>query len=246
MPIHDWTRVDAGVFHGFHFGWIAEIRRAMNKGLLPAGYYADAEQVAERKEIDVLTLQRPGVGSLPVQPTDGGVAVLEAALGHRVATKTTKPKPRPRRIVVRHVTGHRVVAVLEIVSPGNKDRRTSTLEFAGKVWDAIAQGVHVTTIDLFPAARAARHGLHNLIWQRYDRERVTPPPDRPLTLAAFTGTTPPEMFFEFRRVGEELPTFPVMLSATRGVFVPLAETYDAAFDAGPQYLHEVLALPSAT
>ena len=22
MPIHDWTRVDAGLFHAFHQGWI--------------------------------------------------------------------------------------------------------------------------------------------------------------------------------------------------------------------------------
>jgi hypothetical protein len=28
MPIHDWTRVDAGIFHDFHLAWIAEIREA--------------------------------------------------------------------------------------------------------------------------------------------------------------------------------------------------------------------------
>ena len=30
MPIHDWTRVDAGIFHAFHHDWITEIARALN------------------------------------------------------------------------------------------------------------------------------------------------------------------------------------------------------------------------
>jgi hypothetical protein len=35
MPIHDWTRVEAGIFHHFQHGWIEEISRALNAGLLP-------------------------------------------------------------------------------------------------------------------------------------------------------------------------------------------------------------------
>ena len=30
MPIHDWTRVPAGIFHDFHHGWIEEAKRALN------------------------------------------------------------------------------------------------------------------------------------------------------------------------------------------------------------------------
>src|SRR3954447_8617745 len=40
MPIHDWTRVDAGIFHAFHHGWIEELSRRLNRGLLPEDYYA--------------------------------------------------------------------------------------------------------------------------------------------------------------------------------------------------------------
>src|SRR5205085_12427203 len=57
MPIHDWSRVNAGTFHDFHLAWIAELRRVLNGGLLPAGYYALAEQVAGEVAPDVLTLQ---------------------------------------------------------------------------------------------------------------------------------------------------------------------------------------------
>jgi hypothetical protein len=27
MPIHDWTRVNAGIFHHFHHAWIEDIAR---------------------------------------------------------------------------------------------------------------------------------------------------------------------------------------------------------------------------
>ena len=35
MPVHDWTRVEAGIFHDFHVAWLPEIRKALNGGLLP-------------------------------------------------------------------------------------------------------------------------------------------------------------------------------------------------------------------
>ena len=43
MPVHDWTRVDAGIFHHFHTSWMDEIAGALNAGLLPPDYYALAE-----------------------------------------------------------------------------------------------------------------------------------------------------------------------------------------------------------
>ena len=57
MAIHDWSRVDAGIFHHFHHGWIEELQRALNGGVLPADYYALAEQFAGGFGPDVLTLQ---------------------------------------------------------------------------------------------------------------------------------------------------------------------------------------------
>jgi hypothetical protein len=55
MPVHDWTRVEAGIFHDFHHEWISTIRRALNDELLPAEYYALAEQQAAGFGPNVLT-----------------------------------------------------------------------------------------------------------------------------------------------------------------------------------------------
>lgn len=35
MPVHDWTRVEAGIFHAFHHRWISAISDALNEGILP-------------------------------------------------------------------------------------------------------------------------------------------------------------------------------------------------------------------
>src|SRR5277367_604011 len=59
VPIHDWTRVDAGIFHDFHHAWIEQIKRALNRGVLPPEYYAMAEQITGNIGPDVLTLERP-------------------------------------------------------------------------------------------------------------------------------------------------------------------------------------------
>jgi hypothetical protein len=46
MPVHDWTRVEAGIFHAFHQNWIVALSAALNEGILPDDYYALPEQHA--------------------------------------------------------------------------------------------------------------------------------------------------------------------------------------------------------
>lgn len=43
MPVHDWTRVDAGTFHAFHTAWITHLSETLNGGLLPPDYYIPLE-----------------------------------------------------------------------------------------------------------------------------------------------------------------------------------------------------------
>ena len=44
MPMHDWTRVPAGIFHAFHNTWIGDLQKALNDHRLPPEYYALGEQ----------------------------------------------------------------------------------------------------------------------------------------------------------------------------------------------------------
>jgi len=76
MPIHDWTRVEAGIFHHFHQSWAVEISNALNAGRLPEGFFALAEQVIGGPIPDVVTLHRQGREPERRQ-SDGGVAIAE-------------------------------------------------------------------------------------------------------------------------------------------------------------------------
>ena len=76
MPIHDWSRVEAVIFHDFHQAWTIGIRDALNGGGLPPGYFAMAEQIVSGPIPDVVTLQRRP-GSARPQKEAGGIALAE-------------------------------------------------------------------------------------------------------------------------------------------------------------------------
>ena len=125
MPVHDWTRVSAGTFHDFHQAWIVAIRDALNGGLLPEGYYAMAEQVAGRPHPDVLALEEfERSDGWPERDTGvgGGVAVAEhpPKVRYTLEAEATIYAAKADRVAIYHTSGDRVVAFLEIVSPGNK------------------------------------------------------------------------------------------------------------------------------
>src|SRR5438128_7569100 len=111
MPIHDWTRVSAGTWHDFHLAWIAEIRNALNGGLLPPDYYAQAEQIAGPMGPDVLTLQEPDVPpngkGHPNPDSAGGVAIATAPPRMRMSAEAEMNDYvlKRRTIVIRHSSG---------------------------------------------------------------------------------------------------------------------------------------------
>src|SRR5438067_2054615 len=163
MPVHDWTRVDAGIFHSFHNVWIAELHNTLNGGLLPGAYYALVEQHAGKLVTDILTLHasRPNEELPPIPPEGGGLALAEAPPKvRRKLTATETYRQRRRTLAIRHVSGHRLIALVEIVSPANKDRLESVEELVAKTVEALELGIHVLLLDLLPPGRHDPRGLH--------------------------------------------------------------------------------------
>src|SRR5271157_2351452 len=77
VPIHDWTRVDTGLFHNFHQRWISALCDALNMGGLPPDYFALAEQSIRGPIPDVLALHLTSAGEESFA-TAPGLAVAEA------------------------------------------------------------------------------------------------------------------------------------------------------------------------
>jgi hypothetical protein len=246
MPVHDWTRVEDGIFHAFHTTWVGQIQNVLNEGLLPKGYYALAEQHVGRPITDVLTLHvgpAPTARPLPPAPDTGGAVLAEAP--PRVRRRhTIEPAALARRrsLAIRHVSGHRLVALLEIVSPANKDRGRHVEDFAAKVVDALDAGVHLLVVDLLPPGPHDPSGVHGSIRQRLEQtdEPYDLPADEPLTLAAYAAGPRIEVFLEHLAIGAELPDMPLFLRPDRYVNVPLAATYHAAYRGMPSFWRDVL------
>src|SRR5580658_1638604 len=87
MPIHDWTKVEAGIFRGFHHGWISSISNALNSGLLPNDLYALPELVAVKYGFD----PQHKKSSIAVRQVEGDwiVAIIEIVSPENKASPQT-------------------------------------------------------------------------------------------------------------------------------------------------------------
>src|ERR1700693_6220036 len=106
MPIHDWTLVDAGLFHAFHQRWIDALCDALNTGKLPPDYYALPEQNINGPIPDVLTLRLSSTGD-EASGERGGVAVATAPPRARLVRRSEANlyAEKANRITVRHRHG---------------------------------------------------------------------------------------------------------------------------------------------
>ncbi len=241
MPIHDWTRVDDGIFHDFHQAWTIEIRNALNAGMLPRDYFAMTEQVISGPIPGVITLQRHDrpIGT-PVP--SGGVAVVDAPPRARFIT-VAEPDVyarRANRIAIKHSLG-RVVAVIEIVSPGNKSSRRHVRSFVEKAVELLGQEIHLLVVDLFPPSPRDPQGLHKVIWDEIREEPFELPPDKRLTIAAYFAGVPITAYVEPLAVGDALPELPIFLDSGTYVPAPLETTYETTWAKCPEALRDVVA-----
>lgn len=237
MPMHDWTRVDAGIFHAFHHSWIEEIHRAVLKRL-PPDYYCLPEQQAAGFGPDVLTLERQEADE---SPADGGLATLA-----RPKTKMFQETPtefylrKKKSVVVHHVSGDRVVAIIEIVSPGNKNSAHALRAFVRKARELLQHKIHLLIVDPFPVSVRDPHGLHAAIFDDLHEAPLQLPPETPLSTFAYECGDTIRTYLEPLAVDDKLPDMPVYLSPDKYVEVPLEAAYQAAWEAVPRRWQSVI------
>jgi hypothetical protein len=233
MPIHDWTRVPSGLFHDFHQSWSVRIKDALNAGRLPKGLSALVQRRYGVREADVQTVEGK---ARPQRPDAGEVQTLERPVT-KIVRRTNKEiyAGRANRIVVRHHLG-RIVAVIEIVSPGNKDSRAAMRDFVDKVIDFLRNGIHVLVVDLFPPTTRDPFGMHKVIWDEILEEDFVFTEGKDRILASYESGGERVAYVEPITVGDMLPDMPLFLAADMHIRVPLEPTYCAAWDASPEEL----------
>lgn len=250
MPIHDWSRVDSGIFHDVHVAWIGRLRSELNDHVLPEPFYALAEPVSGEVIPDVITLQAekalegepPGASRLSRDDSPGGaVAVAEApVLVHDLGPTYAR---MARRLVIRSsVEGDKIVAVIEIVSRANKDARMRVERFVEKSVSFLDEGIHLLIVDVQPATSFVPHGFHGLVCEALGHQAPALPVDRELQVVSYQlrDCGYPRAHVASLRVGDPLPEMPVFLLPHHFVRVPLEETYMAAFRGLAKKFRDVL------
>ena len=240
MPIHDWSRVEAGIFHHFHQAWTIEISDALNGGSLPPEYFAMAEQIVSGPIPDVVTLQQRSRSVEPPQ-SNGGVAVAEAPPQARFVTSAELDRyvDKANRIVIKHTLG-RVVAVIEIISPGNKSSFHALRSFVEKSTRLLREGISLLIVDLFPPSARDPHGIHKAIWDEIQEEPFELPSDKPLTVAAYSAVETCTAYVDPVAVGDALPGLPIFLEPGIYVPAPLEATYESTWAKCPQPVKDVV------
>jgi hypothetical protein len=246
MPIHNWTRVDAGLFHAFHQSWIIKLCDTLNADRLPADYFALPEQSIRGPVPDILTLElAPGGGE--TNRTATGVAVASVPPRTRLVRHAQDRiyVRKANRVAVRHRHGQ-IVAVVEIVSPGHKASTNELRTFVEKSSELIMQGVHLLVIDLFPPGRRDPQGIHKAIWDEFEEEDYALPADEQLTLAAYDAGPPPVAYVEPVAVGDTLPDMPIFLKPDFYVPAPLEHTYATTWHYFPAPMKRFLEPPDGS
>lgn len=242
MPIHDWRLVDPSIFYSFQASWAVELCRALNRGLLPTYYYALTEKLGHPGPSLFQTFKQPPNEPIIVEEPSSGVDRETAPPQTRFHARAEGDiyAANAKTVVIRHQSEHQVIAAVTIVSPGNKSNGHGLRAFVEKAIAALRGGIHLLIVDLFPPGPRDPQGIHKAIWDELIDNDFTLPPDKPLTLAAYSAAEFPECFVETVAVGDKLPDVPLFLTPDVYIQVPLEATYRLAWEGFPSYWREVL------
>lgn len=228
MPLHDWN--DARGWDSVHQPWLTYLVEHLQDHL-PEGY-------------------RAYLGAMPALSIDGGngrpdVRVHDwqpapATTPSAVAVATLDPDVEviarfhldPHRAV--HVSFHgRLVAAVEVVSPGNKDASDTKEGYAARYLGYLRQDVHLMLIDVLP--RPLRFSFFDVMAGSIGVGLAATP--APFAASFRVGAAVPNgdgaspLIGVWRRplaVGEPLPALPLPLGRRESVSIDLEGTYQRA------------------
>jgi hypothetical protein len=98
-------------------------------------------------------------------------------------------------------------------------------------------------VDLFPPSPRDPQDIHKAIWDEIQEEPFELPPDKPLTVAAYSGGETLTAYVEPVAVGDPLPEAPIFLDPRRYVPAPLETTYQSTWSNCPDAVKEVVEHP---
>jgi hypothetical protein len=144
-------------WEGFHGWWAAAIAGTLNDKL-PQDYFAEFQvTVGTRIEVDVATFTEDAV---PESLDTGGGTAVQTCVWSPPTPTAVVPALFPDDFEVQvfsSVAGPTLVAAIELVSPGNKDREDARRGFAAKCAAYLQRGIGLIVVDIVTSRHANLH-----------------------------------------------------------------------------------------
>jgi hypothetical protein len=237
MPLRDHFRPpldNVASWEELHGQWPATIVQQLRQRL-PAGYVAGPRVHAGAQiEIDVAAYEKGNVTEdLETGGDEGSVGTaVWAPAAPSIAVETDLPDYDEYEVRVYDARRkRRLVAAIEIVSPGNKDRPESRNTFIAKCAALLQNGVAVSIVDLVTIRQGNLYAeLLTFIGHKDPTMGAMPPP---LYAASCRWVRKEqramlESWSHELVIGRPLPTLPLWLSEVRVVPLDLEESYEQA------------------
>jgi len=125
------------------------------------------------------------------------------------------------------------VAVIEIVSPGDKTDSAAVLKFVERAVVFLRKGIHLLVIDPFPPGEWDPFGMHKVIWNRIGDGDFEFLPEQDRLFVAYCAGKEVAAYVDSLSVGQEVFEMPVFLTETGHVTVPLGSTYSETWNLCP-------------
>jgi hypothetical protein len=220
MPLHDWT--DRDNFDGFHMYWMTEVA-VLLRHTLPPPYRVLLGSSPRMVVGGVRHNPDVAVTNGQHQPAAAGGMVREPDAEVPVATLDEE-------MTVQVEQNGRLVAVVELISPRNKDRPDSRDYYSTRYLSYLHHGVHLLLVDVH------RRPLAFSFPQRIATELETelPAPPSPCAVAYRVGEPMPDggrllaVWSDPLTVGRPLPTVSLPLTVHLAVPIDLEATYSRA------------------
>jgi hypothetical protein len=211
MPIHDWSCVDAGVFHHFHKMWPVELTGVLNRRVLASPYYS------------------------LIQPCDARVESDEAPCNEELHYVY-----RRDRIAVKSANDLRDVARIEVISQRNKSVADATTAIADSIATAVMDGTHVLMIDFSVPGTESADSLRDHVARALGRPQSKLAGSGALTVTFYLGYQSAAPVTQTYDIGQQLNACGLCLSGDDQVLLPLEDTYKSAFLSVPRIFRDVI------
>jgi len=236
MPLRDHFRPPVSKkssWEGFHGMWPASIVQQLRKRL-PPGYVADPRvHLGTLMEIDVGALEGHAVPHAQAANNNGGAATAAwTAAAPVVAVETEPPDEYEYEVRIFDLERERkLVAAIELVSPGNKDRPEARQAFVAKCAALLRKGVAISLVDLVTIRRFNLYAELMEFIGHPDRTMSNEEP--PIYAASCRWVTQGtrarlEAWSHTLEVGRSLPTLPLWLREDLVIALDLDQSYEQA------------------